>query len=260
MKPAFPVPSSTPAKAEEGPGKADEDDGRHDRLRDTLQGHIPGSAGRVDHAAVARGLRAVSLVIGSAVADHGQPVAGWAGSWIIFGGSAQLAAIRTLDEAGAVAAILTALLIHARLVVYSTSMARHWAGQPRWFRVTAAALIIDPTWAVAEQHAATSTDAREQRRFFLGAALTLGAGWSAAMAAGILLGARLDWLDLQIAVPLCLLAIVGGSLRTGGTRVVIAAAALTAFLTSGWPSGTGLLAAVAAGLLSASPTTGGRGR
>ena len=190
-----------------------------------------------------------ALVIGSAVADHGQPVAGWAGSWIIFGGSAQLAAIRTLDEAGAVAAILTALLIHARLVVYSTSMAQHWAGQPRWFRVTAAALIIDPTWAVAEQHAATSTDAREQRRFFFGAALTLGAGWSAAMAAGILLGARLDWLDLQIAVPLCLLAIVGGSLRTGGTRVVIAAAALTAFLTSGWPSGTGLLAAVAVGSL-----------
>ena len=108
-----------------------------------------------------------ALVIGSAVADHGQPVAGWAGSWIIFGGARQLAAIRTLDEAGAVAAILTALLIHARLVVYSTSMAQHWAGQPRWFRVTAAALIIDPTWAVAEQHAATSTDARDAAALLL---------------------------------------------------------------------------------------------
>jgi predicted branched-subunit amino acid permease len=190
-----------------------------------------------------------ALVIGSTVADHPQPLAGWAGSWIIFGGSAHLAAIRTLDEAGAVAAILTALLIHARLVVYSTSMARHWAGQPRWFRLTAAALIIDPTWAVAEQHAATSTDARERRHFFLGAALTLGAGWSAAMAAGVLLGARLDWLDLQVAVPLCLIALIGGSLRAGGTRLVIAASALTAFLTSGWPSGTGLLAAVAVGCL-----------
>jgi predicted branched-subunit amino acid permease len=71
-----------------------------------------------------------ALVIGSAAADHGARLAGWSGSWIIFGGSAQLAAIRTIDQSGAVAAILTALLIHARLVVYSTSLARRWRGQP----------------------------------------------------------------------------------------------------------------------------------
>jgi predicted branched-subunit amino acid permease len=188
-----------------------------------------------------------ALVIGSTAADHGVGFAGWAGSWLIFGGSAQLAAIRTFDEAGAVAAILTALLIHARLVVYSTSMARHWSTQPRWFRATAAALIIDPTWALAEQHANDSTDAREQRRFFVGAAVTLGAGWSLAIAAGVLLGTRLSWLDLQIAVPLCLLGLIGTGLRRGGTRVVILAAAATAFLTAGWPSGTGLLAAIAVG-------------
>jgi predicted branched-subunit amino acid permease len=188
-----------------------------------------------------------ALVIGSAAADHGARLAGWSGSWIIFGGSAQLAAIRTIDQAGAVAAILTALLIHARLVVYSTSLARSWTGQPRWFRVGAAALIIDPTWAVADQHASSCTDARAQRRFFLGAALTLGTGWSIAMAVGVLLGARLESVDLQIAVPLCLIALVGGSLRAGGGPAVIVVAAVTAFLTAGWPSGTGLLAAVAAG-------------
>ena len=71
-----------------------------------------------------------ALVIGSAAADHGTPLAGWAGSWLIFGGSAHLAAIRTLDDAGAVAAILTGLLINARLLVYSASLARRWAGQP----------------------------------------------------------------------------------------------------------------------------------
>ena len=84
---------------------------------------------------------------------HGAPLAGWAGSWLIFGGSAHLAAIRTLDQAGAVAAILTGLLINARLLVYSASLARRWRGQPRWFRVAAAGLIIDPTWAAAERHA-----------------------------------------------------------------------------------------------------------
>jgi predicted branched-subunit amino acid permease len=38
--------------------------------------------------------------------------------------------MRTLDDAGAVAAILTGLLINARLLVYSASLARRWAGQP----------------------------------------------------------------------------------------------------------------------------------
>ena len=84
---------------------------------------------------------------------HGSPLAGWAGSWLIYGGSAHLATIRTLDEAGAVAAILTGLLINARLLVYSASLARRWREQPRWFRVVAAGLIIDPTWAAAERHA-----------------------------------------------------------------------------------------------------------
>ena len=48
-----------------------------------------------------------ALVIGATAAEHGSPVAGWAGSWLIYGGSAHLAAIRTLDEAGPVMAIIT---------------------------------------------------------------------------------------------------------------------------------------------------------
>jgi hypothetical protein len=36
------------------------------------------------------------------------------------------------------------------------------------------------------------------------------------MAVGVLLGARLESVDLQIAVLLCLIALIGGSLRAGG--------------------------------------------
>jgi predicted branched-subunit amino acid permease len=190
-----------------------------------------------------------ALVIGATAAEHGDPVAGWAGSWLIFGGSAQLAAIRTLEQAGPAAAILTGLLIHARLVVYSASLALRWADQPRWFKVTGAALIIDPTWAFAEQHADRGPDDAEQRGYFLGAALTLGAGWSAAMAAGVVLGARLERLDLDIVVPLCLLGLVGATIRSSRTRIVMVVAGAVAFVTAGWPNGTGLLAAIGAGAL-----------
>lgn len=188
-----------------------------------------------------------ALVVGSVVADHGAPLAGWSGSWLIFGGSAHVAAIRTLDQAGAVAAIFTGVLVNARLIVYSTSLARRWGQQPTWFRLLAAGLIIDPTWAVAERHLDGCTDPRQQRHFFLAAGVTLGAVWSAAIGAGALMGARLDRVDLDIVIPLCLLALVGGALGTRDGRRVIVAAATVAVLTATWPAGTGILAAVAAG-------------
>jgi predicted branched-subunit amino acid permease len=193
------------------------------------------------------GLTPFALVIGSAVAAHGSPLAGWTGSWLIYGGSAHLATLRTLDSAGAMAAILTGLLINARLLVYSASLARRWGEQPRWFRVVAAGLIIDPTWAAADRHADQCTDPRQQRQFFIAAGLTLGAGWSAAIAVGALMGARLDGLDLEIAVPLCLLGLVGPRLRSAGARSVIVVATITAFITTSWPAGTGMLVAVVAG-------------
>jgi predicted branched-subunit amino acid permease len=188
-----------------------------------------------------------ALVIGAAVAEHGSPVAGWSGSWLIYGGSAHLAAIRTLDEAGPAVAIATALLINARLLVYSASLARRWTAQPRWFRFAAAGLIIDPTWAAAERHAGAGADPEAQRRYFIAAGLTLGTGWSAAIAAGAALGSGIDGLDVEIVIPLCLLALIGPALRSSVERTVVVSSAAVALLTSGWPAGTGLLAAIAVG-------------
>jgi predicted branched-subunit amino acid permease len=188
-----------------------------------------------------------ALVIGAAAPDHGAPVAGWAGSWLIYGGSAHLASIRTLEDAGPWMAILTGLLINSRLLVYSAALARSWPQQPKWFRIAAAGLIIDPTFAAAERHAAGCGDAGQQRRYFVAAGLTLGAGWSTAIAMGAVVGSRLDGIDLEIVVPLCLLALVGDGLRLSGSRLVVIVAAVVAALAASLPAGTGLLAAVAAG-------------
>ena len=192
------------------------------------------------------------LIVGTAVAEHGSPVAGWAGSWVIYGGSAHLAALRTLDEAGPVVAVLTALLVNARLLVYSAGLAQTWRGQPRWFRFAAAGMIIDPTFALAQR--AGRDDARGQRRHFLASGLTLGAVWSVAVAVGALAGPRLDWLDIGIVVPLSLVAVLGDALGDGSGRRVVATGAAVALLTAGWPAGTGMLAAIVAGVVA------GRGR
>ncbi len=188
-----------------------------------------------------------ALIVGATIAEHGEPWAGWIGSWLIFGGTAHIATLHTLDDAGAVVAILTGLLINTRLVVYSASLARRWTDQPRWFKLLAAGMIIDPTWALGERHAAATPDLRTQRRYFLAIGLTLGTGWSIVMAIGILARARLNWLDLDVVVPLCLLAIVGPGLRVSASRAVMVVAAGTALATAHFPDGTGLLLSVVAG-------------
>jgi predicted branched-subunit amino acid permease len=187
-----------------------------------------------------------ALAIGAAVAAHGDRLAGWSGSWLVYGGSAHLATLRTMETSGLVVAILTGVLINARLVIYSASLSQRWQGQPSWFRLLAAPLVIDPTWAVTDAHSDGRTLAA-QRRFFVAAGLTLGAGWSALIGIGVLAGDRIDARHLAVAAPLCLASLVGPRLLHRDTQVVCATAAAVTVLTTNLPAGTGIVAAVAAG-------------
>jgi predicted branched-subunit amino acid permease len=191
-----------------------------------------------------------ALVIGSTVANLDNPVAGWAGSWLIFGGSAHLAAVRGIADGTAVLAVVTGLLVQTRLLVYGASMAPRWRDQPSWFRAIAPALLIEPTWALAEQHA-PSQSADEQRGFFLGAALTLAVAWSATIAVGAVIGNSLPRVGLDLAAPLCLLAIVGPKLRDRPHCCAAVAAAAAALVGQHWPAGTGILFAIVAGSVAA---------
>ena len=115
-------------------------------------------------------------------------------------------------------------------------------------RLLAAAVVIDPMWLIAERRQAQRGTTGKRRAFFGGAGATLAVGWSAMIGVAILLGTPQDETSLLgICMPLCLTAIVAPHLRTAaGVRCVCAAGVVTA-LTSSWPSGTGLLAAMAAG-------------
>ena len=211
---------------------------------------------RPDHGAARHGVTAMApfvvgyapfaLAVGAVVAGHGDRIAGWTGSWLIYGGSAHLSTLRTLDRSGLLLAILAGTLVNARLIIYSTSLATRWSNQPTWFRLVAAPLIIDPTWALTDTQGDPGTPAAE-RRFFLAAGLTLGVGWSTMIALGAVVGSRVDAAHLAIAAPLCLAALVGPHLRLTGTRLVCAVAAVTAVAGRQLPGGTGLLAAIAAG-------------
>jgi predicted branched-subunit amino acid permease len=190
-----------------------------------------------------------ALTIGVAAGRSSDRSAAWAGSLLIFGGSAHLSVIELVGNgSGVSAAVATALLINSRLMIYSASLLSLWRGAPLRQRLVAAALIIDPTWLVATRRQEQPGTAEERRAFFGGAAATLAAGWAAMIGAGTLLGTpQVATSFLGILTPLCLSAIVAPHLRTaGGVRCVCAAAVVAAW-TSSWPSGTGLLLAMSVG-------------
>jgi predicted branched-subunit amino acid permease len=204
------------------------------------------------------GLAPFALTIGAAAARTDDPLAGWSGSWLIFGGSAHLAVLRSI-HAGLLVAVAGGLLIHARLLAYGASLARRWQYQPLWFRLAAAALVIDPTWAAAERHAASGASDAEHRRFFLAAGLALGVGWSALMGVGIVAGGRLDSIDLDVMVPLCLVALVAPALRDVPNRLPMIVAAAVALGGPWLPSGTTMLLAIVAGTLAGAAAGDGDG-
>jgi predicted branched-subunit amino acid permease len=191
-----------------------------------------------------------AFTIGAAAGASQAPVAGWSGSWLLFGGSAHLAVLRGVAQGAPAIAVLTALVVHFRLAVYATALRPAWADQPRWFRILGPGLLIDPTYAAAERRASEPGDTAARRAHFLGSALTLGSAWSAGIAAGVLLGATTTaWTDLLVlAVPLCLAALVVPRVKTGDGRAVVVGAAVVAAVLVDAPAGLGTIAAMAAGV------------
>ena len=183
------------------------------------------------------------------------------GVWPIFSGNAHVATVRALHDAGAAVAILTGLAVNTRVAAYGFAVAARWQHQPRWFRLLAPGLLVDPTFAADEHHAAHHPDPTEQRRFFLAAGLTLGVAFWALVTIGMLVGGRLGGgLGLDITVPLCLVVSLGARVRARPAAVAATLGALVIVVSGGWPSGTGMLVAIAAGAAGGLLAEGGRTR
>lgn len=214
----------------------------------------------LDRAAVRRGVKDAlplfvpafpfALVIGLAITEAGINVfAGWSGSWLIFGGSAQLTLVTLLGTGTAVLAAITAgLVVNARHLMYSAAMAPTFQNQPTWFRWLGPYFLIDQLFALA------SVEADEEpavfRSYYLGAGLTFWTLWQIATALGIVIGPVVpaEW-NLGFAVPLLFVGLLVLGID-GPTKVVAAlVGAGTTFLLSGLPNRSGLLIGGLAGVL-----------
>lgn len=210
-------------------------------------------AGAAAMAPILIGIVPFGLIYGVAAVDAGLSAAqAIAMSSVVFAGSAQLAAVDLMSRDAAVVVIVaTALVINARHLMYSASLAPALGGLRLGRRLLTGYLLTDQAYAVSVVRYAGDSDSPAQRgSFFMGAAAAMWLTWQLASAVGVAVGTGIpaDW-SLDFAIPLVFLALV---LPTVGDRATAAAAlvaALVSLVAVDMPFHTGLLAAAAAGIL-----------
>ncbi|MEJ7568895.1 MAG: AzlC family ABC transporter permease [Gaiellaceae bacterium] len=163
-----------------------------------------------------------------------------------FAGSAQFAAASVLETGGgAVAAIVAAVLLNARYVPLSVSVASIFPGSRRR-RLAESQLIVDESWALAGR------SGRFEYPVLIGAGLLFYILWVGGTAAGILVGDLLDpeAIGLDAAFPALFLALLVPYVRARRSLVAAVLAAMITFvLIPVAPSGVPLVVAALACLI-----------
>jgi predicted branched-subunit amino acid permease len=191
-----------------------------------------------------------ALVIGLAIVEAGiNPFAGWSGSWLIFGGAAQLTVVSLLGAGAAFFAVVTAgLVVQARHLMYSAAMAPTFQRQPSWFRWVGPYVLIDQMFALVSVR--TDDDPDDFRTYYLAAGATFWILWQLTTALGIAIGPAvpLEW-NLQFAIPLLFIGLLVLGIDKSSKLVAALVGAGVTFLFAGLPNRSGLLVGAFAGIL-----------
>jgi len=168
-----------------------------------------------------------AFVFGVVVAEANIPAfLGWSSSPIIFGGAAQITLLTLMGEGASVAAAVTAaLIVGARHLLYSATMAPRFRDQPRWFHWVGAYMLIDQVFALTVLEKDMS--ARDFRHYYLSAGITFWLLWMSFTALGLVVGPVIPetW-QLGFATPVLFMGLLAVSID----RWQKAAAALVAMV------------------------------
>lgn len=194
-----------------------------------------------------------ALVIGLAIVESGiNPFIGWSGSWLIFGGAAQLTLITLLGTGTAlIAAIGAALVVNARHIMYSAALAPPFQSQPRWMQLLGPYFLIDQVFALASLR--NMDEPRVFRTYYLAVGATFWVLWQITTALGLLAGPVVPaaW-NLKFAVPILFLGLVVMGIDKPPKLVAALVGAGVTFLFAGMPNRAGLLVGASAGIVAGS--------
>lgn len=157
------------------------------------------------------GIAPFGLIFGAVAASSDVPLlAAWASSFIIFAGASQIAIVEVLGGGGApLVAILTAIVINARMLMYSADISRYTAQMPLRTKLFVGYLLTDQAYLVTAQKFPSPQNASSFLPFYFGAGLTLWTTWQISTTTGFLIGAAIPpaW-SLEFAIPLSFMALL----------------------------------------------------
>lgn len=131
-------------------------------------------------------------------------------NWIIFAGSAQVAATQLLVGGAPILVIIsTGAIVNLRFMMYSTSLGPHLRTLSKPWQMLLAYLITDQSYALAIIRYMQPGERRHRHWFLLGISGAIWLCWQSASVAGILLGRLIpqDW-PLDFIIPLTFIALV----------------------------------------------------
>jgi branched chain amino acid efflux pump len=198
------------------------------------------------------GVAPFGLIFGVTAINADVPAfAAWASSLLIFAGASQIAVVEILGGGGAaVIALLTAVVINARHVMYSADMGRYTAQEPWSRKVSIAYLLTDQAYLVTTHRFPSPHDLKGFIPFYFGAGLGLWTTWQLSTTAGMLLGAAIpeSW-SLGFAIPLTFMALLVLAIKDKPGLVAASVGGTVALLSIGLPYSLGLMIGAVAGVL-----------
>lgn len=203
-----------------------------------------------DTVPVALSIAPFALVIGATATAGGiAPAANGIAAAGIFSGSGHLSVLATVVAGGgALSALGTAALVNSRLLLYGAALQPRFRGQPRWFRWSGPALLVDQTYAMVLNRPDLD-DPERFRRYWTTAGTALATSWIAAVVLGGLLGPLLPaGSPLDAAAVVVLAGMLAPRLRRWRPAAVALTALAVAVLAAPLPGGLGLVAGMTAGL------------
>ncbi|EED34810.1 branched-chain amino acid transport protein AzlC, putative [Luminiphilus syltensis NOR5-1B] len=185
-----------------------------------------------------------SFVFGLVVANSGiAPLLGWSSTPIMFGGAAQVTLLTLLGQGASVAAATTAaLVVTARHLLYSVTLAPRFQNQPRWFRWVGPYLLIDQVFALTLIN--RDQDPKVFRAYYLASGFTFWLLWMMATGVGLFVGPALpvEW-GLKFSAPVMFIGILAVSVSSWEKVLVAGISAGLTVLFAGLPNKMGLLVA-----------------
>lgn len=208
-------------------------------------------AGAKDVAPIVLGIIPFGLVTGAAVVDAGFGILEALGmSLLVNAGAAQLTATSLFAEGAPLAVVIgTALVVNARMFIYSTSLAPVIdAGAGKW-RWALGHPLVDQSYAATMMRGRYLPDIGVVP-YYVGSWLMLACVWQVTNLIGAIGGSFVpeSW-SLDFAIPLVFLAMLMPVLkRRSNVEVSLASATAAAILVPLLPLQTGLLAAIVVGM------------